>query len=86
MQVAQLLGGRAGRASLAPASTHLEPRGRAALAIVEAARVAARTRPPPLPDVREVDGWVYSSLPVAVARRRRILIERLRQLVPPPAS
>ena len=44
-----------------------------------------RARPaPPLPDVREVDGWVYSSLPLEVRRRRRRLeIRRLRQLVSP---
>ena len=41
--------------------------------------------PPPLPDVREVDGWVYSSLPVeaAVDAGDEIVIRRLRQTVSP---
>jgi hypothetical protein len=40
--------------------------------------------PPPLPDVREVDGWVYSSLPVdAVDVGEEIVIRRLRQTVSP---
>ena len=30
-----------------------------------------RAAPPPLPDVREVDGWVYSSLPLEPVGRRR---------------
>ncbi len=40
--------------------------------------------PPPLPDVREVDGWVYSSLPLdAVDIGPEIVIQRLRQTVSP---
>ncbi|MDQ3724293.1 MAG: hypothetical protein M3335_00135, partial [Actinomycetota bacterium] len=39
---------------------------------------------PPLPDVREIDGWVYSSLPVAVeVAGGQILLRRLRQTVSP---
>jgi hypothetical protein len=39
---------------------------------------------PPLPDVREVDGWVYSSLPIdALVSADAIVIRRLRQTVSP---
>jgi hypothetical protein len=39
---------------------------------------------PPLPDVREEGGWVYSSTPVAVrAEDRGTAIDRLRQVVSP---
>jgi hypothetical protein len=41
---------------------------------------------PPLPDIREADGWVYSSLPVAIRtldRGRAIALERLRTAVSP---
>lgn len=40
--------------------------------------------PPPLPDVREVDGWVYSSLAVeAAVSADAIVIHRLRHTVSP---
>lgn len=40
--------------------------------------------PPPLPDVREVDGWVYSSLAVeAAVGPGEIVVHRLRQTVSP---
>ena len=40
--------------------------------------------PPPLPDVREVDGWVYSSLPIeAAVGAGEIVVRRLRQTVSP---
>jgi hypothetical protein len=39
---------------------------------------------PPLPDVREDGGWVYSSMPVAVrAEGGTTAIDRLRQIVSP---
>jgi hypothetical protein len=54
-----------------------------ALSIVERLPEAAEG-PPPLPDVREVDGWVYSSLPLdAVDIGEEIVILRLRQTVSP---
>lgn len=38
----------------------------------------------PLPDVQEVDGWIYSSLPTGVSMSgRRLKLKRLRQLVDP---
>jgi SAM-dependent methyltransferase len=40
--------------------------------------------PPPLPDVREVDGWVYSSLATEVAvGQGELRVRRLRQMVSP---
>ena len=43
--------------------------------------------PPPLPDVREVDGWVYSSLAVeAAVGPGEIVVRRLRQLVSPEGA
>lgn len=43
--------------------------------------------PPPLPDVREVDGWVYSSLATEVAvGPAELLVRRLRQTVSPEGS
>jgi SAM-dependent methyltransferase len=61
----------------------LRPGGLLAAAIVE--EMPAPIGPlPPLPDVREVDGWVYSSLPVAVSPGpERIVLRRLRQTVSP---
>ena len=43
--------------------------------------------PPPLPDVREVDGWVYSSLATEVAvGPGELRVRRLRQMVSPDGS
>lgn len=43
--------------------------------------------PPPLPDVREVDGWVYSSLAVEAAiGPGEIVVRRLRQTVSPEGA
>ncbi len=84
MQLAQLLADSGERTeSLACIASHLRPGGRIALSIVECLPAAAEG-PPPLPDVREVDGWVYSSLPLdAVDIGEEIVIQRLRQTVSP---
>jgi SAM-dependent methyltransferase len=84
MQLAQLLPDSAARVEcLSCIAAHLLPGGRAALAIVEALPRESEG-PPPLPDVREVDGWVYSSLPLdAVDIGAEIVILRLRQTVSP---
>jgi len=84
MQLAQLLPSKADRLEcLGCVAAHLLPGGRVALAIVEGLP-AESEGPPPLPDVREVDGWVYSSLPVeAVDIGEEIVIRRLRQTVSP---
>ncbi len=84
MQLAQLLADSAERVEfLACIARHLTPGGRVALSIVESLPEAAEG-PPPLPDVREADGWVYASLPLdAVDIGEEIVIQRLRQTVSP---
>jgi len=84
MQLVQLLPGRADRLEcLRCIAAHLLPGGRIAFAIVERLPEASEGEPP-LPDVREVDGWVYSSLPLdAVDIGEEIVIRRLRQTVSP---
>lgn len=84
MQLIQMLPDVAARARmLAAIAGHLAPGGRAALALVEP-DVAEGDPDPPLPDVRERDGWIYSSLPVAILDSGdRITVRRLRQTVSP---
>jgi SAM-dependent methyltransferase len=84
MQLMQLLPSRTERLDcLGCVAAHLLPGGRIALAIVEGLPRESEG-PPLLPDVREVDGWVYSSLPVdAVDIGEEIVIRRLRQIVSP---
>lgn len=86
MQVVQLLGGPAGRRSaLERVRLHLAPGGVAALALADPFEaVPAGEALPPLPDVREEDGWVLSSQPLAVrAEHGGVAVDRLRQLVSP---
>ena len=87
MQVAQLLGGRDGRAGmLASARRHLEPGGLFAIALADPFEGIPDDEElvPPLPDVREEDGWVYSSTPVDVREETgATAIDRLRQAVSP---
>lgn len=64
----------------------LRPGGLLAAAIIES-MPEADGAPPPLPDVREVDGWVYSSLAIEAAiGPGEIVVRRLRQLVSPEGS
>lgn len=86
MQVVQLMGGRDGqRRLLERAAAHLCPGGSLALAMADPLEgVAADEADPPVPDVREEDGWIYSSMPLAVrAVGTGLVIERLRQVVSP---
>ncbi|HWW68033.1 MAG TPA: methyltransferase domain-containing protein [Solirubrobacterales bacterium] len=64
---------------------HLRPGGQAAVAIVEKVPDAAgQTGGPPIPDAREVNGWVYSSLPIDTGLDAdAIVVRRLRQTVSP---
>jgi SAM-dependent methyltransferase len=84
IQLIQLLGGREERQRcLRLVAQHLSPGGRVALAIATSDAVAIGTAPP-LPDVREVEGWIYSSLPLAVREvDGGIVVTRLRQIVSP---
>jgi SAM-dependent methyltransferase len=86
MQVVQLLGGAAGRASmLRCVRAHLEPGGVFAAALADPFEgVPEADALPPLPDVREEDGWVFSSTPVAMrSEGEATAIDRLRQAVSP---
>jgi SAM-dependent methyltransferase len=84
MQLIQLLPGAAARlACLRRVAAHLEPGGRAALALVEELPEAASASPP-LPDTREIEGWVYSSLPLDARHiDESLVVRRLRQTVSP---
>jgi SAM-dependent methyltransferase len=86
MQFLQVVGGAAGRAAvLRAAALALVPGGlfAAAVAALDDA-VAPEDADPPLPDVGEQDGWVYSSLPLDVRREQGgVAVERLRQRVSP---
>jgi SAM-dependent methyltransferase len=84
MQVLQLLPGPEGRRRcLEAVAAALRPGGRLAAAIVERLPEPSATAKP-IPDVRDVEGWVYSSLPVESAiDDGEIVIRRLRQTVSP---
>jgi SAM-dependent methyltransferase len=84
MQLLQILGGvRGWRACLRAIRTHLDLGGIAALALVEDLPPTADA-PRPLPDVRDHEGWVYSSLPLGIERRGSLaIVRRLRQTVSP---
>jgi SAM-dependent methyltransferase len=85
MQLAHLMGGAAGRERLLRRGfAHLAPGGAFALAVLAEDPGPMGAPSPPLPDVLERDGYVYSSLPVEVrAAGTAIEVRRLRQLVAP---
>lgn len=90
MQVIQLLGGRAERrAALEAAAAHLTAGGLVAVAIVEGVpglpdETGSIEFERPLPDVAEIDDWIYSSLPLdLVAEDGEMVVTRLRQVVAP---
>jgi SAM-dependent methyltransferase len=86
MQVFQLLGGPDGReAALRRVRDHLRAGGTFAAALADPFEGAGGDDAgPPLPDVREQDGWVFSSTPVAVrAEGSGTAIDRVRQAVSP---
>lgn len=84
MQLLHMLGGAAGRRhALAAIRAHLAPGGRFAAALL-AEPLPSSGRSEPLPDIREVGGWVYASLPLEVrVGSGELEIVRLRQLVAP---
>lgn len=73
------------RRCLQRAAAALRPQGLLAAAILARAPAMPAGALPPLPDVREVDGWIYSSLPTAVVglMGEQIVLQRLRQTVSP---
>jgi SAM-dependent methyltransferase len=67
-------------------ATALRPGGLLAVVIIEE-MPEPDGAPPPLPDVREVDGWVYSSLAIEAATGPgEIVVRRLRQTVSPDGA
>lgn len=86
MQVVQLLGGPSGRLRmLGCVREHLRAGGRFAAALADPFEgIPAEDAVPPVPDVREHDGWVFSSTPIAVrAEPGATVIDRHRQSVSP---
>src|SRR5215208_48798 len=86
MQVVQLLGGPPGRSPmLSSARLHLEHGGLLSVAIADPFEgIPDGDALPPLPDVRQEGGWIYSSMPVAVREEgATTAIDRLRQTVSP---
>ena len=86
MQVAQLLGGAAGReAMLAAVARHLCPHGLLAVALADPFEAVPPAEAlPPLPDVMETEGWLLSSTPVEVRDEgEAVAVVRHRQAVSP---
>jgi SAM-dependent methyltransferase len=86
MQLAQILGGRDSRvAMLACVHAHLDPGGTFAAALAEPRDAASDDEiAPPLPDMLESDGWVFSSLPVSIEERNgTVVVTRMRLAVSP---
>jgi SAM-dependent methyltransferase len=87
MQLVQILGGHEGRiAMLESVHAHLRPGGcfAAALSDPRDAVPAGGPSSPPLPDIIERDGWVFSSQPLSVREEGGyVVIERRRQAVSP---
>ena len=86
MQLLQMLGGPVARSEALRATARaLAPAALLACAIVEDyAEALGEAGAETLPDVREDDGWIYSSLPIAVALSDEALeVRRLRQIVSP---
>jgi SAM-dependent methyltransferase len=89
MQVVQLLGGEPGRAALLRhVRAHLEPGGLFAAALADPFEDFPEEESlPPLPDVREEAGWVFSSTPVTMRPEGEgTAIDRLRQAVSPDGA
>jgi SAM-dependent methyltransferase len=89
MQLMQLLADSQERiACLRCTFNNMIPGARAALAIVEEMPAASPEGAlPPLPDVRQIEGWIYSSLPLEpVAGMDSIILRRLRQTVDPDGN
>jgi SAM-dependent methyltransferase len=85
MQTIQLLGGPSGRAQfLECVRRHLEPGGLVAIAISEQLELydAEAGHGAPLPDIRELEGVVYSSQPTAVRQDHGgFVLERRRETI-----
>lgn len=81
MQTVQLLGGAVDEL-LACVAAHLAPGGVFAAALAHPPQYDGEVRP--LPDIRERDGWLWSSQPVAIRRvAQGMAIHRTRETVSP---
>ncbi|MFL5845244.1 MAG: class I SAM-dependent methyltransferase [Solirubrobacteraceae bacterium] len=81
MQTVQLLDGDVDGFARCVAA-HLAPGGVAAAALANPPEYVGEVKP--LPDMREEDGWLWSSQPVAVRRAPNgMVIERVREVVSP---
>ena len=85
MQLLQVIGASAARrAALRCAAAHLRPGDRFAAAIVDGLPAGIAAGGPPLADIREADGWIYSSVPLGVeVADGQLRVRRLRQVVSP---
>jgi SAM-dependent methyltransferase len=87
MQLAHLLrSADERRQMLGCIAEHLKPGGRAALALLDPEDDLGVGDPPPVPDMREENGWVFASQPVTVrlmGGASTIEIERARRAVSP---
>ena len=86
MSLVQILGGHDGRvAMLRSVHAHLSPGGLFAAALSDPSdAVPEELIPPPLPDILERDGWVFSSQPLTMYEEDGcVVIERRRQAVSP---
>jgi SAM-dependent methyltransferase len=89
MQLVQILGGRDGRAAmLERVHAHLTDGGRFAAALARPLdAVPEGDASPPLPDMLESDGWVFSSQPVSVEEQGgHVVVTRRRQAVSPAGA
>ena len=86
MQFVQILGGRAGRAAMLDrVRAQLNGDGLLAAALARPLdAILEGDASPPLPDMLEQDGWVFSSQPVSVEERNgSVVVTRRRQAVSP---
>ena len=86
MQLVQILGGHDGRAAmLERVHAHLTEGGLFAAALARPLdAIPEGDAAPPVPDMLQRDGWVYSSQPVAVEERNgQVVVTRRRQAVSP---
>jgi SAM-dependent methyltransferase len=86
MQLVQILGGHDARvAMLRRVHSHLAPGGAFAAALAEPGDAVPEGDPsPPLPDMLESHGWVFSSQPMSVQERNgQMVVTRRRQAVSP---
>jgi SAM-dependent methyltransferase len=83
MQTVQLLGGAGGRAAfLTAARRHLRPGGLLVCAITDVVEVFDEPIHVPVPDMKEVEGVVYASRPIAIREDGDgFVLERVRERV-----